>query len=144
MTEDVSDATRRRILAWLPVVAYMALIWTLSSMPLKISLDAIPFRDKGAHATEYAVLSLLFAHAIRKTWLTTPLWRVLLYAIAATFVWGFLDEVHQAFVPGRNSDATDLLADTIGACIGSGCLGLFERLRAGRRTGRLAGGASPR
>jgi VanZ family protein len=139
MSEDEKAAARRRIrFAWLPAVAYMALIWTLSSMPLQLRLESIPFRDKGAHAFEYGVLALLIAHAIRRTWLSTPLWRVLVYAIVATFVWGFLDEVHQAFVPGRNSDAADLLADTIGACVGSACLGVFERVRGGgvaRRAG---------
>lgn len=130
MSEVASDPTRRRIAAWLPALMYMALIWTLSSMPMQVSLASIPFKDKGAHAIEYGTLAFLFSHAIRKTWPATPLWRVLLYAVGLTFVWGFLDEVHQAFVPGRNSDSADLLADTVGATLGSACFGAYQRLRA--------------
>jgi len=30
-----------------------------------------------------------------------------------------LDEIHQAFVPGRSSDLADLVADGLGACAGT-------------------------
>ena len=139
MSDSAQDSKRGSFLrAWWPALAYMALIWTLSSMQLTVSLNSIPFKDKGVHAVEYGALALLLAHAIRRTWLTTPLWRVLLYAVALTFVWGFLDEVHQAFVPGRNADARDLLADTVGAFLGSACLVAFHWLRSSAGTRRTS------
>ena len=121
-------ATRRTLLAWLPAGAYMALIWTLSSMPLVISFAEVPFKDKGVHMMEYGVLAALGAFAIRNTWPALSLLKVLLAAVLLTFAWGFLDELHQAFVPNRNSDVMDLLADTIGALVGSASFGALDRV----------------
>ena len=98
----------------------MALIWTVSSMEApSFPIHLFPLRDKGVHATEYAVLAFLFAHASLRTWQTHPRWRVAFVAVLLTFLWGFLDEMHQAFVPGRSADLLDLLADTFGALVGT-------------------------
>jgi VanZ family protein len=43
--------------------------------------------------------------------------------------WGFLDELHQAFVPSRNADSADLAADAIGAVIGVAIYALIRRMR---------------
>jgi VanZ family protein len=127
---SVRESSWRRIsIGWLPAAAYMALIWTLSSMPIAIPLGAIPFKDKGVHVVEYGTLAALYAYAMRKTWPQQSWLRALALAALLTFAWGYLDELHQAFVPGRNSDAADLLADSIGALLGSaGFIGL-TRLR---------------
>jgi VanZ family protein len=125
---------RRILSAWLPAASYMGLIWLLSSGPVPIPIDALPFKDKGAHIIEYGILAALNAFAIRGTLLGIRLRGVLLRAVALTFVWGYLDELHQAFVPGRNCDAFDLLADTIGACAGAGCFWLAERLWRARQS----------
>jgi VanZ family protein len=126
------ESERRRIaIGWLPPAAYMALIWTLSSMPIALPLGSIPFKDKGVHVAEYGVLAALYTHAIHRTWPLQWWLRTLLFAALLTFAWGYLDELHQAFVPGRNSDAMDLLADSIGALAGSACFVAFTRLRRG-------------
>lgn len=123
------SSARRVVLAWLPALMYMALIWLLSSGPVSLPIESLPFKDKGAHVAEYGMLAVLNAHAIRRSWLRFGLLRVLFFAVLLTFAWGYLDEVHQAFVPGRNSDAADLLADTIGACAGAICFAIVLRLR---------------
>ena len=122
-------SARRIALAWLPTVAYMLLIWFLSSAPISVSLEDVPFKDKGVHVIEYGTLAVLSAYAISRSWPRLGLLRALSWAAALTFSWGYLDELHQAFVPGRDSDALDVLADTIGAFAGTTCFGLFERLR---------------
>ena len=122
---------RRVAIGWLPAAAYMGLIWTLSSMPIALPLGSIPFKDKGVHVVEYGVLAALYAYAIYRTWPLQSWLRTLLFAALLTFVWGYLDELHQAFVPGRNSDAMDLLADSIGALAGSAGFIAFARLRRG-------------
>lgn len=38
----------------------------------------------------------------------------MLLAIAATVVYGVLDEIHQRFVPGRSFDVYDMIADAAG------------------------------
>jgi len=98
-----------------PALGYMALIWALSSIPMQLDLSRIPFRDKGVHFVEYGTLGALFAHALVLTWRERSVRLVWLVATLATVLWGAIDEIHQAFVPGRNSDAIDLVADTLGA-----------------------------
>src|ERR1700750_308480 len=105
---------RRIALVWLPAVAYMGLIWLLSSQPLRISLNAFPFKDKGAHMLEYSMLGGLAARAVFGTWPAIGLLRASLSGFALAVGWGFLDELHQAFVPSRNADSIDLAADAAG------------------------------
>lgn len=129
MSDPTTNSARRIALGWLPALSYMALIWLLSSGPVSLPIESLPFKDKAAHLLEYGTLAILNVHAIRRTWLRLGLLRMLSSAVLLTFAWGYLDELHQAFVPGRNSDAMDLLADTIGACVGAVCFGIFLRLR---------------
>ena len=119
--------------AWLPAFAYMALIWSLSSMPIVLPMPSLPLRDKLAHVIEYGALGLLSARAMRRTWPLLGSGRALLAAALFTVVWGYTDEVHQAFVPGRDSNAFDLLADAIGAMAGVGLYAALGALRARSR-----------
>ena len=110
----------------------MLLIWFLSSMPQPFPLGEVPFKDKGIHFVEYGVLAALLAHALRGSF---PAWRgpsVFLVAWGASTFWGLLDEIHQAYVPGRVSDTGDLIADAIGSVIGA-LLYLAVRARWGRK-----------
>ncbi len=120
MTTQPSSA--RIALAWLPAALYLALIWWLSSQQLVFPLDRIPWRDKGLHAIEYGVLGACFAEAVWITW--HPLRTSARGLPAAILAWlftaasGLLDELHQAYVPGRSADIRDLAADTLGAAVG--------------------------
>jgi VanZ family protein len=108
----------------------MLLIWLASSLPGVVKFQYVPLQDKGVHFIEYGILAALLAHAMRGTW---PEWRmryVFVVAWAVAVLWGLLDEIHQAFVPGRVADARDLLADAIGALVGAGLyLATRERRR---------------
>ena len=110
---------------WLPVVAWAALIFGLSSVPdLGTGLGTWDLvLRKLAHAGEYAVLGALLLRAVR----SAPAALVLgvLYAVS--------DELHQTFVPGRRGSAVDVLIDAVG--VAAGVL-LWRRLRAqARRAG---------
>jgi VanZ family protein len=106
---------------WGPVCAYAGLIFYLSSqshpedqLPSFIGL----FSDKILHAVEYAMLGGLFYRAFR--WGTNDAvkpWAGLL-AVAAASLYGLSDEIHQAFVPNRESSGLDWLADSVGALVG--------------------------
>ena len=111
--------SRKLTLAWLPAASYMLLIWILSSIPTAFRFEFVPFKDKGVHFIEYGVLAALLAHAMRGTW---PDWRwvkIFLAAWSVAAFWGLLDEIHQAFVPGRVSEVRDVLADTLGGFLGA-------------------------
>lgn len=111
----------------------MALIWVLSSMRLAhISVDNFPMRDKGVHFMEFAVLATLVGIASYKTWgYRVRSLRLYAFAWFVATSWGVLDEIHQAYVPGRQSDVWDAIADALGASVGA-ALGvlLWPRLMA--------------
>lgn len=106
----------RRAAAWIPAVAYMALIFGLSSFRLE-GVRLPRSSDKGIHFVEYAVLALLVLFALRRS---APSWSVRLAAVVAwavASVYGATDELHQAFVPGRHSSLYDWMADALGAAV---------------------------
>ncbi len=69
---------------------------------------------KSAHFTEYFVLGLLVFRGIRgerRGWRSS--WALATVLVAACYA--ALDEIHQAFVPGRTASAWDSMLDTTGA-----------------------------
>jgi VanZ family protein len=69
---------------------------------------------KSAHFVEYFIFSLLVLRGLRgneRQWAVG--WPVVAIAIAAGYA--SLDELHQAFVPGRTASGWDVLLDSTGA-----------------------------
>lgn len=131
---------------WWPAIAYMGLIALASSQSgHSISLDYVPLRDKGVHFVEFAVLAILIARALAHPHLAAgeplegkPRRKVALAAVALATLWGYLDEVHQAFVPGRTADAWDLLADALGSIAGAAIFLAWSRSSARRRASKIS------
>lgn len=71
---------------------------------------------KTAHATEYALLSILFFGALVKDAKAKK--KTGLLAIGFTTIYAISDEIHQWFIPGRNCHIRDVLIDTAGAVLG--------------------------
>ena len=119
--------------AWLLPALYMAGIFFLSSFDWDVTIpESIPWRDKGVHFCEYLGLGFLCAHAARQSWPRRPLARILALGALIATAWGFGDEIHQAFVPGRSADFADVVADFLGASSGAlicGLAGSFLRRR---------------
>jgi VanZ family protein len=105
--------------AWVPVAAWCALVFILSSLPLRVDAGVVPGGDKTAHVGEYAVLGFLLARALRNT--RPALGRAALVAGAALLgaLYGATDEFHQSTVPERTASLGDLAADGIGALLGA-------------------------
>ena len=115
---------------WGPVVAYMAAIFVMSSIPgTQVPLPGLWRYDKVVHAIAFAGLAVLTLRATRRPAI----------AIGLTTVYGALDELHQRYTPNRSSDPEDLLADFVGACIGTALALLTVRMYV-----RLRAGGSPR
>jgi VanZ family protein len=108
----------RLLTVWLPVVAWAAVIFTLSSISsLSTGLgtwDTI--LRKGAHLTEYAVLGGLLYRALGRE----PL------ALAVGIAYAATDELHQYFVRGRHASPVDVAIDAVGVAAG---MLLWLRLR---------------
>ena len=101
---------QRVVNLWLPVAAWAALIFLLSSIPsLSTGLGTWDFvLRKAAHVTEYAILGALLMRALDRPATATAL----AIAYAAT------DEVHQHFVPGRAGTLVDVAVDAVGVVVG--------------------------
>lgn len=102
-------------LYWLmPAWTWGLLIFLLTSLPtLKPPPLGLRIDDKIYHFVVYAVLGLLIARTrIRGQSGHTGagITRMLLYGAPLAVV----DELHQAFIPGRFCDGLDLLADLLG------------------------------
>ena len=116
---------------WGPVCGYAAFIFYLSaeSHPETHLPFVTHFSDKVLHIAEYAVLGALCYRAIRGS--GNDSWRGLAIpaAILLASLYGVSDEIHQAFVPFRDSSWLDWLADTVGAALGVTLLHRMLNLR---------------
>ena len=96
---------------WLPLLAWMALIFFFSHQP-KAALPSYGIWDllvkKGAHIVAYALLALL----ARRAGLAPGPAAIL----AALYAAG--DEFHQTFIPGRNGTVVDVFIDLVGVALG--------------------------
>lgn len=122
------DITRQGVMVqvfwyWGPVVGLAGVIFYLSAqshpedqLPLFLLKEV---SDKVLHAVEYGLLALLCYRAFR--WAAGPVVarQAVVLAIVTASVFGLTDEVHQLFVPFRESSWQDWLADTVGAAIGT-------------------------
>ena len=107
---------------WGPVCGYAGLIFYLSSLPNPEQTLPELFQllsDKALHAVEYAVLGGLCYRAFRWGTNEPPAQRALLLAIIAASLYGLSDELHQSFVPMRESSWLDAVADAIGSAAGA-------------------------
>jgi VanZ family protein len=99
---------------WLPVLAYVAVIFVLSAQP-KLR-PPVPWEgsDKLAHLAEYLGLGLLLVRAVRGT----SRYRGTISGPVAVLVLGMLvgaaDELFQSTVPNRDASLLDFIADTAG------------------------------
>jgi VanZ family protein len=108
------------------VVLWAALIFAVSSVESAGSPESeLTVKGIAGHVVEYAVLGglLVWAGVVPRA------------AVAIAAVYGVTDELHQAFVPGRDASPVDWGLDVVGAVLGVALV---------RRTGRAreAGGPS--
>lgn len=107
-------AARSRRAAWTLVIAWMAVIFAMSSLPG----SAVPATGSGiAHFVMYAVLGGLLYTALSHE--TRDRVRAVMSAVIIASAYGVSDELHQAFVPGRVPDVVDWGVDTLGALAGA-------------------------
>jgi VanZ family protein len=133
MLPDMLKRRRRstQLAAWALVLAWMALIFVLSSQP-----DADPggrsrgFRlepSKLGHVAVFGTLGVLVGHALVTGRSRRAGWWVLV--VVASFA--VLDEAHQATVPNRTPTVPDVAIDSV-----SGFLGWVVYRRGRRRLAR--------
>lgn len=104
---------------YLPVIVYMAGIFLLSSSK-GIDLPFIdkPSVDKLYHTALYAPLAYLIVRALEQGFRLCGR-KLIIWGIIIAILYGWSDEVHQLFVPGRYFSYWDLLANSMGAVLGT-------------------------
>jgi len=148
--------TRLFLKYWLPVLVWMAIIFTASSDihsyehssriigPLlrwlfpHISANTVDWvvfiARKCAHVAEYSILALLLWRALRRPQRSRPRswnWHEAAVALLLVAAYAVTDEFHQIFVPTRTPAVHDVFIDTLG-----GAAGLFALWLIGRRQKR--------
>jgi VanZ family protein len=98
-----------RVLALL----WMAVLYWLSSKPSLPTPDLFWGQDKVEHAVAFGLLGFLFASSFRAGKKVSLRKRVIMVTFLVG-VYGFFDEAHQFFVPGRDASFFDLCADAMG------------------------------
>lgn len=152
---------------WLPVALWAALIFLGSTDLLAqahtsrwiapilrwlkpdISWEAIQrvqtLVRKGGHLTEYAVLAVLLARALRAARGLAPGWdwRAARLAWLLATLYAVSDEFHQHHVPSRTASPTDVVIDAVGALTGLLLWWLWNRWRRARAAAAIADRRAP-
>jgi len=107
---------KRLLWHWLPPLAWMGLIFLLSSQP---TLPSVPggwdvLLKKVGHALAYGVLAWLYQRALRRHFSTLATLRIV--SIGLALAYALSDEYHQTFVAGRNGNLVDVAVDVVGMC----------------------------
>lgn len=136
----MNTAARNLVSKWVPVIAWMVLIFAGSTDVLSAehtSRFLVPFLRwldphisfamittinvvlrKLGHLTEYAVLAALLWRALRGTLRSRRTITLVAIALTASALFAASDEFHQSFVATRTASENDVLIDICGAIVG--------------------------
>ena len=106
-----------RYLSLLLALSWAMIIYYLSSQPGTDQPLLFYGQDKLFHFIAFGVLGFLTMGAAKATSQGYKQWQLWL-AILLVTLYGVLDEFHQYFVPGRNADHFDVIADMLGGMFG--------------------------
>jgi len=113
--------------AFAPAVAWTCLVLVATSMPGTVVPAVGPsWLDKVVHFGVYAVMAALWRHATRRSRLAAraPEARRVVRGLGwllvpALAIFAGLDELHQAWIPGRSPSLADWAADLVGIAVGT-------------------------
>jgi len=109
---------KKLINLWLPPLVWAGVIFAFSSMSFT-PVNQFYWHDfvvkKSAHIVEYAILTALLYRGFRVSGFTKK--RAAGISIVMAILYGFSDEFHQSFTPGREPKVRDVLFDTIGSVL---------------------------
>ncbi len=103
--------------AWLTFVAWLVLIFYLSSQPAfvvseKSTLDNLAHII--AHMTEYGILAVLTYNLLTFYLSDLTVW----FSFGFGLLWALSDEYHQSFVPTRSASWADVASDAVWLILG--------------------------
>ena len=107
------------------LVLYCSFIFWLSSKPTLPAPMLFTHQDKIFHMGAYFIMGIL-AWRFFNDLFAKPI-IVFLISLCFSSIYGISDEWHQSYVPGREADILDWLADTLGALIALVTIQLTKR-----------------
>ncbi|MFD2683225.1 VanZ family protein [Bacillus seohaeanensis] len=99
---------------------YMGVIWTLSSLPDTAVIELASSKwdrifKESLHVIEFAILYVLFVAALLAH--NKLSYAVNFIAALAAIFYGFIDEIHQSFIPYRSATLIDAAKDLFGVMV---------------------------
>ena len=140
---SVTRRNTHRLSLWAPVALHMLFIFWLSSISRPPDLPS-GVSDKGAHALLYAGLGALLVRARAGGWRRPVTLGTAVAAVVVATLYGVGDEMHQYFVPLRQVELRDILADAIGAALAAGALYAWSWAADARRQRALTAASARR
>lgn len=96
--------------------SYCAFIFWLSHRELPVDPDLqVSGADKVAHMAMFGLLAAMVSVGMRRSGKPVPPVRQFMIPFLFASFYGVTDEIHQAFVPAREFDVWDIVANTAGA-----------------------------
>lgn len=112
----MKDKIIKKLSLWLPVLAWMYLIFHFSSGRVPLA-SAVYWQDfavkKTGHVLLFGFFAVLIYRALRGEGIDRK--RAAIWSIALSAFYGATDEFHQMFTQGRESRVRDVFIDSIGA-----------------------------
>ena len=103
---------------WLPLILYCLFIYIQSANPSPEQIPIFPYVDKVLHVTAYGILGILFYRAYQTLRLKDNIKMLMFLSVVSASLYGISDEIHQSFVPFREAEVADVIADILGAASG--------------------------
>jgi VanZ family protein len=117
---------RNFLSCWLPLIAYCLAIYIQSDYPSPEGLPTFKFSDKIFHCAAFGLLGILFFRAYATLPLKDRSNMLVLLSIGSAILYGISDEIHQYFVPFRQADILDAIANAIGSICGVSIFGYWK------------------
>lgn len=118
MPETAQSKLRNFFICWLPLIIYCLAIFIQSSYPGPEKIPTFTFSDKILHFGAYGLLGILFFRAYETLPLKTNKRLLVVLSMGSAALYGVSDEIHQYFVPFREADMMDAVANTLGSICG--------------------------
>ncbi len=109
---------KRFALYWLPLILYCLFIYIQSDHPSPEQIPIFPNVDKILHAAAYGIMGILFYRAYQTLRFKDNIKMLMFLSVISASLYGISDEIHQSFVPFRQAEVADVIADMIGAIFG--------------------------
>ncbi len=115
--------TQERLRSWLPVIAWCAWIFLLSSsdVPVRVAQHYWKFSVKAdipGHMGEFVILGFLLTRSLFAEWKSDSGIPLALQVLLFGGLYAASDEFHQYFVPGRSCALDDFLWDLASLILG--------------------------